>query len=121
MIFKERTTRRAGALARRWTEMYTNVQMSRRRPTTITMSEARASFAKLLTRAAEGEDVQVTRGGRPVAVLVSVEEYQRTRGDAAPVSQAFQEFMKALDRRVLRGVDPWRKVRERSPGRSFRW
>jgi antitoxin (DNA-binding transcriptional repressor) of toxin-antitoxin stability system len=37
---------------------------------TLTVSEARASLPELLTRVEAGEEVTITRHGRPVAVLV---------------------------------------------------
>ncbi len=37
---------------------------------TMSVSEARASLAELLTRVEAGEEVTITRHGRPVAVLV---------------------------------------------------
>jgi antitoxin (DNA-binding transcriptional repressor) of toxin-antitoxin stability system len=37
---------------------------------TLTISQARASLPELLTRVEDGEEVTITRHGRPVAVLV---------------------------------------------------
>jgi len=37
---------------------------------TLTASQARASLPELLTRVEDGEEVTITRHGRPVAVLV---------------------------------------------------
>lgn len=36
----------------------------------MTVSQARASLPELLTRVEEGEEITITRHGRPVAVLV---------------------------------------------------
>jgi antitoxin (DNA-binding transcriptional repressor) of toxin-antitoxin stability system len=38
--------------------------------TTMTVSEARAALPQVLDRVAEGEEVTITRHGRPVAVVV---------------------------------------------------
>ena len=38
--------------------------------TTMTVSEARAALPEVLDRVAEGEEVTITRHGRPVAVVV---------------------------------------------------
>jgi prevent-host-death family protein len=38
--------------------------------TSMTVSEARAALPELLTRVEDGEEVTITRHGRPVAVLV---------------------------------------------------
>ena len=99
--------------------MYIHVQISHRRPVTLTMTEARASFTKVLTRAEHGEAVQITRGGRPVAVVVSFEQYREA--EAGTAAEAFRAFMTTLDRKVLRGPDPWKGARHRSTGRDFRW
>jgi len=108
-------------VARARPPLYIVVQMDRpREPKTMTMSEVRASFAKVLTRAGQGDSVEVTRDGRPVAVIVSVEEYRKSRGDARP-SEAFRSFVQKLDKRALRGKDPWRNLRDHGRGRDFRW
>ncbi|HUZ27561.1 MAG TPA: type II toxin-antitoxin system Phd/YefM family antitoxin [Streptosporangiaceae bacterium] len=39
--------------------------------TSMTASEARAALPELLTRVEQGDEVTITRHGRPVAVLVS--------------------------------------------------
>jgi prevent-host-death family protein len=87
----------------------------------MTMSEARAAFAKVLTRAERGDPVQVTRGGKPVAVIVSLDQYREAEAEAGSPSRAFRAFMATLDRRALRGSDPWKGARDRSRGRDFRW
>jgi antitoxin (DNA-binding transcriptional repressor) of toxin-antitoxin stability system len=38
--------------------------------TTMTVSEARAALPEVLDRVAEGEEITITRHGRPVAVVV---------------------------------------------------
>lgn len=101
--------------------LYIYVQMTRRHPKTMTMSEARASFAKVLTRAEQGEAVQVTRGGKPVAVIISMADYEQALSQHVLPSEAFRNFMETFDRRVLRGKDPWEATRDRSVGREFRW
>jgi antitoxin (DNA-binding transcriptional repressor) of toxin-antitoxin stability system len=40
------------------------------RMVTLTVSQARASLPELLTRVEDGEEVTITRHGRPIAVLV---------------------------------------------------
>ena len=87
----------------------------------MTMTEARASFAKVLTRAEHGHPVEVTRGGKPVAVIVSLDQYRDAEARAGSPSTALRRFMAGLDTRVLRERDPWEDVRDRSVGRDFRW
>ncbi|MET8974308.1 type II toxin-antitoxin system Phd/YefM family antitoxin [Streptomyces sp. NPDC004539] len=41
----------------------------------MSVREVRADLARLLDQAGDGEPTVVTRGGTPVAVIVSMEEY----------------------------------------------
>ncbi len=87
----------------------------------MTVTQARAAFAKVLTRAEAGDPVEVTRDGQPVAVIVGLRQYREGRALAESPSAAFQSFMARLDRRALRGASPWRAPRDRSVGRNFSW
>lgn len=49
----------------------------------VSLSDARAQLPALLTRVEEGEDVTITRHGRPVAVLVSPRRLHRPEADEA--------------------------------------
>ncbi|MDX2052542.1 MAG: type II toxin-antitoxin system prevent-host-death family antitoxin [Polyangiaceae bacterium] len=95
--------------------------MSKRSPTTMTMTQARAAFAKVLTRAEAGDAVEVTRDGQPVAMIVGLRQYREGRALSESPSAAFQSFMAGLDPRELRGRNPWRALRDQSAGRKFRW
>ena len=69
--------------------------------------------------------VQLTRRGRPVAVILSGFEYERLLRGAVPmgsltetIAQWRQEVKGALPELTEDEVDGWR---DRSPGRDFRW
>jgi prevent-host-death family protein len=49
----------------------------------MTASEARAALPELLTRVEQGEEVTITRHGRPVAVVVSPDALRSRRAQAA--------------------------------------
>ncbi len=51
--------------------------------TQITATDARSSLPDLLDRVARGEEVTITRHGRPVAVVVRPDVLRSRRGDAA--------------------------------------
>jgi prevent-host-death family protein len=64
--------------------------------TSMTVSEARAALPDLLTRVEGGEEVTITRHGRPVAVLISpnalhVRRAEATLDEAARVHQLLAE------------------------------
>jgi antitoxin (DNA-binding transcriptional repressor) of toxin-antitoxin stability system len=71
----------------------------------MTVSEARASLPELLTRVEAGEEVTITRHGRPVAVLVRPDVL---RSRAAIVieeaAQLHKELMAAADEEL--SVEP---------------
>ena len=49
----------------------------------VTVSEARAALPELLTRVEGGEEITITRHGRPAAVLVRPDALRSRRADAA--------------------------------------
>jgi antitoxin (DNA-binding transcriptional repressor) of toxin-antitoxin stability system len=51
--------------------------------TTLTVSEARAALPQLLDRVSAGEEVTITRHGRPAAVLVRPDTLRARRADDA--------------------------------------
>jgi prevent-host-death family protein len=51
--------------------------------TSMTVSEARAALPELLSRVQDGEEVTITRHGRPVAVLVRPDALRSRRARAA--------------------------------------
>jgi prevent-host-death family protein len=51
--------------------------------TTMTVSEARAALPELLDRVLAGEEVTITRHGRPVAVVVRPDSLRVRRADRA--------------------------------------
>ena len=54
--------------------------------TTVTVSEARASLPDLLNRVADGEEVVITRHGKPVAIVVKPDALRSRRADEAIAS-----------------------------------
>ncbi len=61
---------------------------------TVSATEARVHFGELLRQVAdEHATVTIARGGKPRAVLVSIDEYERLRGE-----NAREEWEDLLDR-----------------------
>jgi prevent-host-death family protein len=74
---------------------------------TMTAKEARRSFADLLARAAYGKErITVTRNGKPIAVLVSVEDAQAL--DALEERIDLEDVRKRSREKPI----PWEKVKK---------
>ena len=80
--------------------MYIN-GMSRR----YSIAEARTSLPTIVDQAEAGLTVELTRRGKPVAVVVSLREFERSRTDRARFGEVYRHF---LDQHVLEdiGLEP---------------
>ena len=73
---------------------------------TINVSDARASLPELLDRVGDGEEITITRHGKPVAVLVRPDQLPPRRGES--VIEAAERLGQMLDEarsRPLPAVD----------------
>ena len=85
------------------------------------VAEARAHLPSIIEEAEAGEAVELTRRGRPVAVVVSREELERLREGRRSFGAAYRAFRKvhALDKVGLEG-DFAASVCDCSPGRQVK-
>ncbi len=88
--------------------------MSRR----CSVAEARAQLPSILDEVESGSNVELTRRGRAIAVVVSVEEYERLRAGRIDFKDAYDRFLKK-HRLAEIGVDKSfaKRTRDRTPGR----
>ena len=63
--------------------------MSRR----YSIAEARSRLPSIVDEAESGIEVELTRRGQPVAVLVSLREFERLRGKRQHFSNAYRKFL----------------------------
>jgi prevent-host-death family protein len=89
------------------------------------IAEAKNHLPRLVHEAEEGAAVEITRRGKPVAVLLSIEEYQRLAPPLPKTDfwETYQEWRKKYDVEHL-DLDPdeiYKDVRDKSPGRDFSW
>lgn len=68
--------------------MYIDV-MSKR----YSIADARTSLPTIVDQAEAGQRVELTRRGKPVAVVVSLREFERLRGDRPRFSDAYKNFL----------------------------
>ena len=87
------------------------------------IADARNNLARVVHEVEEEGAIELTRRGKSVAVLLSLEEYKRLHGPERSFWNAVQEFRRAYELEELQ-IDPdevFGDVRERSPGRDFKW
>ena len=87
-----------------------------------TIAEAKNQLSKVVHEAEGDGHVELTRRGKPVAVVLSFAEYQRLRqGPTRPLWQAIKEFREAhaTDLDGLSGALD--DLRQSDSGREFAW
>ncbi len=57
------------------------------------IAEARSNLPGIVDQAEAGMDIELTRRGKPVAVVVSLREYARLRGARPSFGQAYKQFL----------------------------
>lgn len=82
------------------------------------IAKARANLAKIIDQAAAGETVELTRRGRPVAVVLSCEALERLRSGRPRFGEAYRAFLERFPIAEA-GIDDevFAIARDRSPGR----
>lgn len=58
------------------------------------IAEARSRLPRIIDQAEAGVEVELTRRGQPVAVLVSCREFERLRGKRLHFRDAYRKFLK---------------------------
>lgn len=59
------------------------------------IAEARSNLPTIVDQAEAGQEIELTRRGKPVAVVVSLRELERLRGERARFGDAYKRFLKA--------------------------
>jgi prevent-host-death family protein len=86
------------------------------------VANARAKLADIVSEVEAGSDVELTRRGKKVAVVVSAARYARLRGERVAFITAYETFRAQHDLAEL-GVDPdWaRQLRQKDVGRLVKF
>lgn len=82
------------------------------------ISAARARLPLLLRELEHGPPIQLTRHGRPVAVLLSVADYERLASGRTDLWSSIEEFRASYDARQVDADEVYDDVRDPSPGRG---
>lgn len=83
------------------------------------IAEARNHFTSLVHNVEQESAVELTRHGKPVAVLLSIQEYQRLLSGQSSFWQALRVFQNRVNLQNL-ALEPeiFTDLRDRSPGRE---
>jgi antitoxin Phd len=100
--------------------------MAIKRPTVkcYSIAEARNQFTRMVHVAETGVTVELTRRGKPIAVLLAIDDYQRLSEARRGFVPLFQSFLERNPDLVELSVEPaeWlQNVRDLSPGPDFHW
>lgn len=88
---------------------------------TYSVADARAHLPDILDDVEAGKEVQLTRRGRPVAVVLSPERYEALRRERTTFADAYRAFAKRYaPEEVALEPDFFDSLRDRAPGRRIR-
>lgn len=94
--------------------------MPKKKPAVCSIAEARTSGLPALIRRSERGPVQLTRRGEPVAMLLSLRDYEELSSGPSFVER-IQRFRATHDLEALDAGSAFADLRDRSPGRTFSW
>jgi prevent-host-death family protein len=89
----------------------------------FSIAEAKNRLPELVRSAEQDETIQLTRRGKPVAVLLSAQRYERLQKGKVDFWEAYLAFRQRYNLDEL-DLDPdviFADVRDRSPGRDVSW
>jgi len=86
------------------------------------IAEARNHFAAIVHDLKTHRLVQLTRRGKPVAVLLAIEEYERLAAGRIGFWESYEAYRRTVDLPQL-DIEPtlFEGLRDRSPGREMAW
>ncbi len=88
-------------------------------PEQFSIAEAKNKLTSLIHRVEDGTPVQFTRRGKPVAVLLSVQEYQRLTGNQKDFWEALVDFRESITEEGVEITDTdFEGVRDNTSGRK---
>ncbi len=87
------------------------------------IAEAKSHLGRLVHQVEAGPPVELTRRGQPVAMVVSIRDYQRLATPRHDVWDAVLKLRESYDLEAL-DIEPdevFAVERDTSPGRDFSW
>lgn len=89
---------------------------------TYSIAEARDNLTSIVRDVERTMAVELTRRGKPVAVILSIDEYRRLSAPAGSFSHAYTRFREQVDLAALDlGPELFAGIRDADPGREPVW
>jgi len=83
------------------------------------IAEARSNLPAIVEQAEAGLEIELTRRGKPVAIVVSPRELERRRSDDVRFSYAYEKFLKKYSLEEIGiNVDFFQPARTKAKGRE---
>lgn len=82
------------------------------------IAEARSRLPAIIDQAEAGREVELTRRGRPVAVVVSCREFDRLRGKRRHFGDAYKRFLETFSLDEIGLENDFAAARDRTAGRK---
>ena len=88
---------------------------------TYSVAEARAHLPEILDDVEAGKEIQLTRRGRAVAVVLSAQRYEALRRERSGFGEAYRAFVgRHSPEEIGLESDFFDSIRDREPGRRVR-
>ncbi len=90
---------------------------------TSTIAEAKNNLSRLIHQLEVGEPIHLTRYGKPVAVMMSENQYQKLSSPPKSLNSAILNWRSQLDEESDVGLtdSELNAIRKESAGREFSW
>jgi len=86
------------------------------------IAEAKNKLPSIIHSVEKGPSVKLTRRGRPVAVLLSIQEYERLSQKKMDFWLALKSFRKIAEKEGIEiSNEDFKGLRDYSPGREVDW
>lgn len=86
------------------------------------IAQARNSLPSIVHEVESGQSIELTRRGKPVAVVMFLRDFRHLTAGRRGFVAAFEAFRATTDPRELGFTDEdFAGLRDRSPGRDFSW
>jgi prevent-host-death family protein len=83
------------------------------------IAEARSNLPTIVDQAEAGQEIELTRRGKPVAVVVSLREIERLRHERVRFGETYRKFLKTHPlRKIGLEKDFFDSTRDRDSGRK---